>query len=139
MARHWEKFMGGPHVSSRDRLHVTLNKKGVFQFNRKVFEAMGSPRAAVFFFEKATSVIGISSAQPQLTEAFPVNVRQDTYFTINGIPFCRSCGIELDNTEVFVNPEFDEKGILQLDLRSTRRIYVKKYKRKPKGESGVAT
>ena len=133
MARHWEKFMGGPHISTRDRFHVTLNKKGVFQFNRKVFEAMGSPRAAVFFFEKATSVIGISSAHPQLTEAFPVNVRQGTYFTINGIPFCRSCGIELDNTEVFVNPEFDEKGILQLDLRSTRRIFVKPYKRKPKG------
>jgi len=124
MARHWEKFTDGPTISSRDRLHVTLNSKGVFQFNRKVFEALGKPRAAVLYFEKATSMIGISSAHERLREAFPVNIKQDMYWTINAIPFCRHFRIKIERgTEAFADPELDNDGILQLDLRTTRRVY----------------
>jgi hypothetical protein len=124
MARHWEKFTDGPTISSRDRFHVTLNSKGVFQFNRKVFEALGKPRAAVLYFEKATSTIGIGPAQERLREAFPVNIRQEMYWTINAIPFCRHFGIKIDRgTEAFADPELNDEGILQLDLRTTRRVY----------------
>lgn len=123
MARQFEKFMDGPFIPSRGRMHITLNDKGVFQMNRKVFEALGKPAAAVLFFEKSTGVIGISSAHERLREAFPVNKKQNMYWTINAIPFCRHFGIRIDGTEAFNDPELDDKGIMHLDLRSTRRVY----------------
>ncbi len=122
MARHWEKFTAGPTVSSRDRIHVTLNRRGVFQFNRKAYEHIGSPKAVVLFFEKATSMIGISEAHPQLREAFPVKT-DGVCFRLHGRPFCRHFGIEIDGTEAFADPDLDNDGILQLSLRSTRRVY----------------
>lgn len=124
MARVWEKFTGGPVERSRERLHITLDKKGVFLFNRKVFEALGSPRAVVLYFEKEASVIGISAAHPKLREAFPVKVKADgSNWIVNAIPFCRHFGIKPDKTEAFVNPDIDDSEILQLDLRTTRHAF----------------
>ena len=129
MARHWEKFTEGPTVSSRDRVHVTLNGKGLFQFNRKAYEHLGSPKAAVLYFEKSTSMIGISSAHPQLREAFPFKA-SSSCFTLRARPFCRHFGIEIDGTEAFADPELDPQGILQLDLKTTRRVYGGRGKRR---------
>ena len=80
MARVSEKFMVGPVVSSRDRYHITRNSKGVFTFNRKLFEDMGKPKAVVFYFERSTNVIGIQKAHPILQEAFPVKAKADRYY-----------------------------------------------------------
>lgn len=123
MARHWERFMEGPFIPSRGRMHVTLNRKGVFLMNQNAYEALGKPKAVVLFFERATSMIGISREHERLRESFPMNLRQDMYWTINAIPFCRKFGIRIDGTEAFVDPEVDNEGILQLDLRTTRRVY----------------
>ena len=116
--------MGGPTRSRRDQMHITINKKGQFTFNRKTYDEMGKPRAVVFFFEKATDVIGMSSASPHLIEAFPVKeIQGGTCFAVYGIPFCRKFGIPVDRTEKFLEPEFDEKHILQLDLRRTQHVF----------------
>ena len=123
MARHWEKYTGGPNITNRDRLHVTLNSKGMIKFNRKAYEAIGTPSAALLFFEKATSTIGITAAQPHLTEAFPFT-QNNINWTLNAMPFCRHFGIKFDTgTEAFINPELDTDGTLMLDLRQTRRVY----------------
>lgn len=134
MARHWEKFTDGPFIRSGDRVHVTLNGKGVFQMNRRAYETLGKPAAAVLYFEKATSMIGIAAAHERLREAFPVNNKNETYWTINAIPFCRHFGIRIDGTEAFADPEIDQEGILQLDLRTTRRVYGGRGKRGMKDE-----
>ena len=123
MARVWEKFTGGPVVSTRDRLHITLNAKGMFCMNRKMFEALSSPKAVVLYFEKDTGVIGITSAHERLREAFPVKEKMGCVWQIYAIPFCRHFGIKLDGTEAFVNPDFDNEGVLQLDLRTTRKVF----------------
>lgn len=135
MARQWEKFTDGPFISSRDRMHVTLNNKGVFQMNRRVFNSLGNPAAAVLYFERATGVIGISPAHERLREAFPLNERQGTYWTINAIPFCRKFGIRVEGTQAFADPEIDDKGLLELDLRYTRRVYGGGGRRR-KGQKG---
>lgn len=122
MARHWEKFTAGPTITSRDRVHVTLNGKGLFQFNRKAYELLGSPKAAVLFFERSTSTIGISPAHTQIREAFPFRA-SSSCFTVSGRPFCRHFGIDVEGTEAFADPELDPQGVLQLDLRTTRRVY----------------
>ena len=122
MARQWVKFTDGPFISSRDRVHVTLNSKGMFQFNRKAYEELGSPKAAVLFFDEESSVIGISPAHPHLREAFPFRV-SSTCFALRAIPFCRRFGIHIDGTEAFADPEIDKEGMLELDLRTTRRVF----------------
>lgn len=132
MARHWEKFTGGPTVRSRDHMHVTLNSKGLFQLNHKTYSALGKPQAVVLFFEKQYSIIGISPAHAKLSEAFLVKPKMDFGWTINAIPFCRHFGIQIDGTEAFVNPDVDEQGILQLDLRCTRRVFGGKRKAREK-------
>ncbi len=122
MIRKFEKFMEGPFISTKDRLHVTINNRGCIQFNRRFYEALGKPRSVVLYYDKAANVIGMSSAYPQLREAFPVNERQTYYFTVNAIPFCRNFGIKVDGTYAFSDPELDNDGIMHLDLRRTRRI-----------------
>ncbi|CAN5584020.1 hypothetical protein BH10ACI3_BH10ACI3_10000 [soil metagenome] len=123
MARVWEKYTGGPFLRSRDRLHVSLNPKGVFTLNRRAYQALGSPGAAVLYFEKSTGVIGMSAAQPKLQEAFPFKEKQGLYWQLCAIPFCRHFGIRTDGTEVFVDPEVDDENILLLDLRTTRKVF----------------
>jgi len=130
MTRNWEKFMSGPFVPSRDRLHVSINSKGVMQFNRRTFEALGSPEAVVLYYERETGVIGMAASHKQAAESFPVNFRGGYYWTINAIPFCRAFGIKVEGTHGFINPEPDAGGVLQLDLRNTRRIYGGRGKRK---------
>jgi len=124
MGRLWEKFMGGPTIRSRDRLHVTLNHKGVIMMNRKAFEDLGKPKAAVLFFEKESGMIGVSPAHEKLREAFPVIPKGAiSYWHINAMPFCREYGIKMRGTEVFSNAEIDDKGMLVLDLRTTRLVF----------------
>ena len=123
MARQFEKFMDGPFIPSRDRMHITLNKWGVFQMNRKAYETLGKPAAVVLFFEKATGMIGISAAHQRLRESFPLKNKGNMHWTINAIPFCRHFGIRIDGTEAFADPELDDKGMMHLDLRTTRRVY----------------
>lgn len=124
MARQWEKYNGGPTIRSHDRLHVTLNHKGVIMMNRKAFEELGKPKAAVLFFDKESSVIGISPAHEKLREAFPIQPRGAiSYWNINAMPFCRHFGIQMRGTEVFTNAERNEQGVLELDLRTTRLVF----------------
>lgn len=123
MARQWEKFTGGPTIRSRDRLHVTLNHKGVIMMNRKTFEGLGKPKAAVLFMEKESGLIGVSPAHEKLREAFPLKEKAIGYWHINAIPFCREYGIKMRGTEVFSNAEIDDRGMLVLDLRTTRLVF----------------
>lgn len=48
---------------------------------------------------------------------------QDMYYRINAKPFYRHCGICLDGTEAFKDPEMNNDHILMLDLRYTRRVH----------------
>jgi len=132
MARQWEKFTGGPTVRGTDHLHVTLNSKGVIMMNRKAFEELGKPKAAVLFIDKESSVIGISPAHEKLREAFPVIPKGGiSYWHINAMPFCRHYGIQMSGTEVFTSAGINAQGLLELDLRTTRLVFGG-YRRKNK-------
>lgn len=130
MARHWERFTAGPTTRTADRIHITLNSKGLISFNHKTHRELGSPQAVVLYFDKATSTIGISSGHAKLREAFPVRDKKGFGWIVNAMPFCRHFGISVEGTEAFIDPEFDNQHILQLDLRTTRRVYGGK--RKPR-------
>ncbi|MEP6947467.1 MAG: hypothetical protein ABJA02_16230 [Acidobacteriota bacterium] len=130
MPRNWEKFMSGPFVPSRERLHVSINSKGLIQFNRRTFEALGKPDAVVLYFERATKVMGMAASHTQAREAFPVSFRGGYYWSINAIPFCRNFEIRVEGTHAFFDPELDDQKVLQLDLRTMKRIYGGRGRRK---------
>src|SRR5437868_7697114 len=93
MITYWDKFMAGPTQPPAKRIHVTPDRKGVILMNRNAWQLLGSPKAAVLMFNKADSMIGVQSAHPQLTEAFPILTRVHGNWIINAAPFCRHHGI----------------------------------------------
>lgn len=128
MAEYWERFRGGATKPRRDRVHVTLSDKGVLLMNRKVFDMLGSPKAAVLLFNRSDCRIGISPAHPQLADAFPVKEKTN-YWIINAAPFCRHFGISMDKTEAFVEPDLGKDGILRLNLSNTVSVSGRRRRR----------
>ena len=116
--KEWEKFHGGPTIASRERLHVTIGKKGVIYMNRNTHRLLGDPSAAYLYFNRVKNKIGIQPASPRMPESFPLR-RANDGFKINAAPFCRNFGISIDNTERFIRPDIEANGVLQLDLNYT--------------------
>src|SRR5438552_9513727 len=104
MIEFWETFKGGPTRPAGERIHITLNHRGVITFNRNVFNLIGKPQAAVLLFNRAGSMIGVSPAHERIAEAFPV-VERVGYWVINAAPFCRHFGIRVERTERFASVE----------------------------------
>ncbi len=116
----FEKFKGGPNKPPEHRIHVTLNSRNVIYLNRNARQLLGNPKAVVLHFNREDSIIGITSAHPQLQEAFPLN-EKDGYWLINAAPFCRNYNIRVPNTQAFVRPDVDNGDMLRLDLKTTVR------------------
>lgn len=132
MAEYWERFRGGPTRPVAERVHVTINAKGVITFNRNVRKMLGNAEAAFLSFNKADRLIGIERAHVEHDEAFPV-VDRGNYWLINAAPFCRHFGIKVARTEKFTNPSLDPEGTLRLDLTTTVSAAVRPRK---KGSNG---
>ncbi|HQZ95918.1 MAG TPA: hypothetical protein PLP21_06335 [Pyrinomonadaceae bacterium] len=130
MIEYWEKYTGGPTKPPGERIHITINKKGLLMMNRNVHKLLSNAEAVELMFNRKDGVIGISPAHAQLSEAFPV-VDKGGSFGINASPFCRHFGIKVQGTEAFVNPEIDDTGVLELNLATTVSIGHRK-RREPK-------
>ncbi len=123
MIDQWEEFKGGPTGKPGERMHVSLNSKGLILLNRKAFEALGEPRAVILSFERRNSKIGIRSASPALSNAFPVKPRPEAHSRIvHASPFCRNYGIRVSGTVAFAGVSIDSDGMLVLDLDKTMRV-----------------
>lgn len=130
MDREWEKFRGGPTQATRDRMHVTLSRRGLIYMNANTYRLLGRPTGVYLYFNRAKDSIAVEPASPRLPETFPVRRRQMGH-AILAAPFCRHFGIKLDTTEQFVRPDIDEKGVLRLDLSST--VTVSGIRRRKRG------
>jgi hypothetical protein len=116
--REWEKFNGGPTQSLRDRLHVTLSKKGIILMNRNAHRLIGKPEGVNLYYHRKTDTIAIEPAHARLPLVFPVKERFN-YLLIHALPFCKHFGIRVDSTQAFVRPDISEHGMLMLDLSNT--------------------
>jgi len=125
----WEKFRGGPLVATRNRMHVTLNKKGEIFLNGNVHRAFGSPAAVSLYYNREKDTIAVEPADARVRENFPVKQKQKSGWVIRANPFCRHFGIKVSSTESFNRPEIDAAGVLLLDLRNT--VTIKGTSRKP--------
>lgn len=135
MIRQWKMFRGGPVGPKRDRLHVTLSKRGVILINHKMFEMMGNPEAAYLLYDEKLQAIGIQPTTTGNQFSFPLKQKNDvTHRTINAQAFCRSFKISPPQTIYFTQPELDHDGVLVLDMHKAEEVTTWTRKQKGSGQ-----
>jgi len=132
LERDFEKFDGGPVVSTRERMHVTLSPLGVIYLNRNTHRLLGNPAAVALYYSRDRETIAIEPANPRFPKTFPVKaMQQQNGWRILAGPFLGHYRIRTDKTLKFANPEIDPSGILLLNLRETVYVTSRQYKDKP--------
>ena len=105
-------------------LRITLNSKGVMLFNKRAYEAMGSPGGAELMFDEEQNTIGLRPRDLRFQNAFPFKVKKHSptkqyhYRTISASPFCKQFDIRPKTTILFTTPDLDNDGVLLLDLNT---------------------
>ncbi len=117
--RTWDEFFGGPNLAGDKRLYVSLNRKGVLLLNKRAFEKIGAPKAAILLYDRRNSTIGLRAATPDTKHAFPFKRKP---FEIRAMPFCRHHKLKVPRTISFPNPEIDPDGTLLLDLHTAIEV-----------------
>lgn len=129
--RDFEKFLGGPTPSPRDRMYVTINKENVIGMNQRCYELLGRPPAVYLHFSRARDIISIEPVHNRSFSAtFPVKQKTSVGWRVNASPFCKHFNIRVDATERFVSPEINNQGHLYLKLNET--VTVRQMRRKKK-------
>lgn len=122
MVEQWEEFPIGPSDPERD-LHVTLNSKGMIMIGARAFEEMGKPDAAVLFFDKLNSKIGLLPSHSRVENAYPLQTKgKHRHRIVRANRFCRHHGIKTDRTIEFTDAKINDDRILVLDLKTTTPI-----------------
>lgn len=119
----WTEYDAGPRSPSRDRLHVTLNPRGVILLNGRAYETMGCPEAAVLLYDERRSMIGLRPDRIGVRNAFPLSQKgKNAHRLIYASAFCRRFGIKVDKTVVFPTAGLNHDGIMVLDMHSTTEV-----------------
>ena len=121
--REWEKYSGGPSVSTHKRVHVTIRQRGDIYLNKFAWNVLGKPKAVALYYNRERDEIAMEPADPRRPENFPVQERHTGYRIAAG-PFCQHFRIRRDyaQSQRFLHPDIDNYGILHLDLRDTVTI-----------------
>ncbi len=117
MIWNWVEFEGRPNDRERDRVRVTLNRRGMFLLNKAAFEAMKRPEAVRLMFDPARQTIGLAASRPDRPNAFPLKVK-DKYSNriVHAGPFCKHFGIQVETTVLFNGITCDRNDVIVLEL-----------------------
>lgn len=123
----WEEYTSGPNEPPAERLHITLNPRGMLLLNRRAYEMIGRPAAAMLMYDRRHQAIGIRAAGPGDMKPFPLKAHpKGSHHSIQARPFCRHNGILPPEAVRFTEPELDRDGILILSLHRTEPVAPKK-------------
>jgi hypothetical protein len=120
--RQCEKFMGGPTVAHRERVHVTINSRGAIFLNQKAHATMGRPLAVYLYYNREKDMIILERTDAlRAREAFLLREigHKGLGRYIHANPFCKHFRIKVEGTVRFLHPEVDAVGRLYLKLRDT--------------------
>jgi hypothetical protein len=131
LERDFEKFTGGPAVSTRERMDVTLSALGVIYFNQNTYRMWGKPEAVELYYSGVKDTIAIKPGSPRIDENFPVKKCQNGWRILAG-PFVGHNRIRTDKTLRFVRPEIDDSNILLLNMRGTVNVTARQDQKKKK-------
>ncbi len=121
--RNWDEFTGGPNRPSEERVHVTLSKTGNLLLNKKAYEVLGSPEAAVLLYDRRYSMIGVRPATLESEHAFPLCQKSNAkHRLIRAMPFCRHHKLIVKRTISFPDAVIEEDGAMALDLHTAVEV-----------------
>jgi hypothetical protein len=72
MERRFEVFQAPRKYAVGAR--VTLTHKGVFVFNRRAMELLGSPEAVIFLFDRESEAVAFAPSVRSVPHAYPITV-----------------------------------------------------------------
>lgn len=127
MVLHWEKFKGGPTRLENTDYAITINKKHVITFNKYARKMLNNAEGVLLLFERKESLIGVVPTSMKDKDAFPLKPKGGGLnYVVHAAPFCRHHGIVIERTERFDHVDFDNEGILRLDLKMTHDVSNRK-------------
>jgi hypothetical protein len=121
----FEIFEAGPVIKTRDRMHVTINKRGHIFLNRRMVEALGDPDAVTLMYDSRRSIMGIMPSPLHQRRSFPLrnkDGKRGRGRRIHAMNFFRTCGIRPTETMAFTSPDINKDGILILNLNEVRSV-----------------
>ena len=131
--RQCEKFMGGPTVPYRERVHVTLDSGGKIFLNQKAHKMMGKPLGVYLYFNRAKDTIILEKTDAIVADnAFVFKDAGHSARIIWANPFCKHFNIRVKGTVKFLDPKTDAIGNLYLKLSDTINVSVGRRPRKRK-------
>ena len=102
-------------------LYVTLTRHGEIRLGKRTFEKLGEPTAVTVYFDPPNNRFGLKATHPDMRNAFPVRPKGyagGKRISIRGVLI--ENGIDIPETIQFHDANFDDEGILILDLRTAR-------------------
>ena len=119
----WEDFEEGEAYTTKQRIHVTLNKECKMFFNRRALDALGAPDGVSLMYDRRRSVIGVKATPLNRASVYKLRPKQRKYsgHVITAKNFCRRFSICPDETLAFTTAEVRD-GILILDLNEVRSV-----------------
>ena len=119
-----EKFLGGPTVAYQERVHVTLNSRGMIFLNQKAHKMMGSPAAVYLYYNRVRDQIILEPAEAGASNAFLVRNfgANASGRCVRAAPFCKHFGIRVQGTVRFITADGDDDRRLYLNLSRTETV-----------------
>lgn len=96
--------------------YVTIQKRGVFSFNKASQAALGMPDAVELLYDPSERIIGVRPVEPAVEHAYPLRPNaREAGFMVSGTAFVKYYGISCDVSRRF--QAYMEEGILCIDLK----------------------
>lgn len=138
MRSNWSECPGGDQRGHWASMYVTMNPKGHIVFSRRVHERLNEAKTVLMLFDNVNSRIGLKPCGPSTKNAYAVcKSGNHGGRIVRALRVMQEYAIELPETIQFNDVEFDEDGILILDLRTARVSNKAGYGRRKKGEPAV--
>ena len=121
MRAEWVEVKRGYVMPQYAGVYVTMNAKGEIVMSRVTHEKMGAPKAFLLLFDRVNSRIGLKPSTPLTRNAYPALVSNRCGAKmVRAYRLVAEHRIILPHTVQFHDADFDEDGILILDLRTAK-------------------
>ena len=126
MIKQWELFERKSTGRVAKTMRVSLNERGGFALNQKVFDDLKQPKAIEMYFDKINKLVGIKACDPEETHAYEIKQQgKSKSYLVRAMAFCTTYSIKVTGTMVFVEPTIED-GYLVLDLKTAVPVKPRK-------------
>ena len=120
MKRKWEQCPHSEEGTRWSSVYVTMNPVGYISLSKLAYRKLGEPEKVLVLYERSSNTIGLQPATRLAKGAFRVCSKGSGGRVIRALRLMQEFNIKLPLTVRFMDPEFDQDGILVLDLNNTR-------------------